>query len=141
MGAHQHHPSGLCAAQVGAYTDRVASNQAMLKLREVIMPDAHLREGTETRVDAVGGRRVRLEEGLDVRTGTRDGPLASFAQAHGRAMETAIGNGKAESRRMITDHEGEMQRQCDTLGRAIHSLADTLNLTSPLIAVSGSPQR
>ena len=56
-------------------------------------------------------------------------------------METAIGNTKSESRRMISDHEGETQRQCDTLGRAIHSLADTLNLTSPLIAVSGSPQR
>ena len=64
-----------------------------------------------------------------------------LVQAHGRAMETAIGNGKAEARRMINDHEGETQRQCDTLGRAIHSLADTLNLTSPLIAVSGSPQR
>lgn len=64
-----------------------------------------------------------------------------LVQAHGRAMETAIGNTKAESRRMISDHEGETQRQCDTLGRAIHSLADTLNLTSPLVAVKGSPTR
>jgi len=64
-----------------------------------------------------------------------------LVQAHARAMETAIGNSKAESRRMISDHESETQRQCDTLGRAIHSLADTLNLTSPLVAVSGSPQR
>jgi chromosome segregation ATPase len=64
-----------------------------------------------------------------------------LVQAHGRAMETAIGTSKSESRRLISDHEGETQRQCDTLGRAIHSLADTLNLTSPLIAVSGSPQR
>jgi chromosome segregation ATPase len=64
-----------------------------------------------------------------------------LVQAHGRAMENAIGTSKAENRRMISDHEGETQRQCDTLGRAIHSLADTLNLTSPLIAVSGSPHR
>lgn len=64
-----------------------------------------------------------------------------LVQAHGRAMETAIGTAKSESRRMISDHEGETQRQCDTLGRAIHSLADTLNLTSPLIAVTASPQR
>ena len=31
------------------------------------------------------------------------------------------------------EQEAETQRQCDTLGRAIHSIADTLNLTSPLI--------
>jgi hypothetical protein len=43
---------------------------------------------------------------------------------------------------MIGDHEGETQRQCDTLGRAIHSLADTLNLTSPLIsAPAATPRR
>ena len=59
-----------------------------------------------------------------------------LVQAHGRAMETALGTTKAESRRMISDHEGETQRQCDTLGRAIHSLADTLQLTSPLIAAA-----
>ena len=64
-----------------------------------------------------------------------------LVQAHGRAMETAISTSKAENRRMISDHEGETQRQCDTFGRAIHSLANTLNLTSPLIAVSGSPHR
>ena len=40
---------------------------------------------------------------------------------------------------MISDHEGETQRQCDTLGRAIHSLADTLNLTSPLITIGSAP--
>lgn len=34
---------------------------------------------------------------------------------------------------MVSEHENEIQRQCDTLGRAIHSLAETLNLTSPLI--------
>jgi len=62
-----------------------------------------------------------------------------LVQAHGRAMETAIGSSKSESRRMISDHEGETQRQCDTLGRAIHSLADTLNLTSPLIAGAATP--
>jgi len=64
-----------------------------------------------------------------------------LVQAHSRAMETAISTSKAESRRMIGDHESETQRQCDTLGRAIHSLADTLNLTSPLIPVTASPQR
>ena len=62
-----------------------------------------------------------------------------LVQAHGRAMETAIGSSKSESRRMISDHEGETQRQCDTLGRAIHALADTLNLTSPLIAGAATP--
>lgn len=65
-----------------------------------------------------------------------------LVQAHGRAIETAIGSNKAEMRRLVSDHEGETQRQCDTLGRAIHSLADTLNLTSPLIAQGApSPQR
>ena len=56
-------------------------------------------------------------------------------------MESALSTSKAEVRRLMGDHESETQRQCDTLGRTIHSLADTLNLTSPLIAVSGSPQR
>lgn len=60
-----------------------------------------------------------------------------LVQAHGRAMETAIGSNKADVRRMLSDHESETQRQCDTLGRAIHSLADTLKLTSPLVAING----
>ena len=60
-------------------------------------------------------------------------------QAHSRTMEVAVTATKSESRRMLGDHENEMQRQCDTLGRAIHSLADTLNLTSPLIRDSSTP--
>ena len=39
----------------------------------------------------------------------------------------------AQARRLLSDHESDMQRQFDTLGRAIHSLAETLNLTSPLV--------
>jgi len=69
------------------------------------------------------------------------GADVQLVQAHGRAMESAISTTKAESRRLMSDHESETQRQCDTLGRAIHSLADTLNLTSPLISVASSPQR
>ena len=36
---------------------------------------------------------------------------------------------------MVGEHESEMQRQCDTLGRAIHALAETLNLSSPLVGM------
>ena len=65
-----------------------------------------------------------------------------LVQAHERALESAVSTVKVEARRMIGDHEGETQRQCDTLGRAIHSLADTLNLTSPLIsAPAATPRR
>ena len=80
------------------------------------------------------------------RTGLEDAVKAvaadvQLAQAQARALEGAVGSTKADCRRLIAEQEGETQRQCDTLGRAIHSLADTLNLTSPLIAVTGSPQR
>jgi len=56
-------------------------------------------------------------------------------QTHSRAMEAAIGSNKAEARRLVSEHEGEVRQQCDTLGRAIHSLAETLNLTSPLVGL------
>jgi len=56
-----------------------------------------------------------------------------LVQTHARTMEAAIGSNKAEARRLIGEHEGELQRQNEVLGRAIHSMADTLNLTPPLI--------
>ncbi|KAL1495758.1 hypothetical protein AB1Y20_016620 [Prymnesium parvum] len=55
-------------------------------------------------------------------------------QTQGRTMETAISSSKAEARRLLSEHEGEIQRQCDALGRAIHSLAETLNLPPPVVA-------
>ena len=60
-------------------------------------------------------------------------------EVRGDALEGAVGSTKADCRRLIAEQEGETQRQCDTLGRAIHSLADTLNLTSPLITIGSAP--
>ena len=78
------------------------------------------------------------------RTGLEDAVKAvaadvQLAQAQARALEGAVGSTKADCRRLIAEQEGETQRQCDTLGRAIHSLADTLNLTSPLITIGSAP--
>ena len=62
----------------------------------------------------------------------------------GPSLDVAqVANSAVEMRRLLSEQEGESQRQCDTLSRAIHSLADTLNLSSPLItagAGGGSPQ-
>ena len=62
------------------------------------------------------------------RTGLEDAVKAvaadvQLAQAQARALEGAVGSTKADCRRLIAEQEGETQRQCDTLGRAIHSLA------------------
>jgi len=94
----------------------------------------------QERLETVNKQHSRWRTGLEdtVKAVAAD---VQLVQAHGRAMETALSSTKAEARRLIGDHESETQRQCDTLGRAIHSLADTLNLTSPLIAVAASPQR
>ena len=78
------------------------------------------------------------------RTGLEDAVKAvaadvQLAQAQARALEGAVGSTKADRRRLIAEQEGETQRQCDTLGRAIHSLADTLNLTSLLITIGSAP--
>lgn len=58
-------------------------------------------------------------------------------QAHARQIEAALDGARAEARRLVQEHQAEMQRQCDTLGRAIHSLAETLNLTTPLLRGGG----
>ena len=96
----------------------------------------------QERVEAVNKQQSRWRSSLEesVKAVSAD---VQLVQAQTRALESAINSSKAESRRLLSDHEGETQRQCDTLGRAIHSLADTLNLTSPLINVpaAGSPGR
>jgi chromosome segregation ATPase len=95
------------------------------------------------RIETINKQHSRWHNGLE-ETLKAIAADVQVTQAHSRTMEAAVSTTKAESRRMLGEHETEMQRQCDTLGRAIHSLADTLNLTSPLIAsspVPPSPQR
>jgi regulator of protease activity HflC (stomatin/prohibitin superfamily) len=62
-------------------------------------------------------------------------------QAHVRQVEASSSSAQAEARRQVAHAEAEARRQCDALGRAIHSLADTMNLTSPLIPTSPRRER
>lgn len=62
-------------------------------------------------------------------------------QTHVRQVEAGSSQAQAEVRRQAAHAEAETRRQCDALGRAIHSLADTLNLTSPLIPTSPRRER
>eukprot|EP00908_Phaeocystis_cordata_P011338 Transcript_22207.p2 GENE.Transcript_22207~~Transcript_22207.p2 ORF type:complete len:308 (+),score=141.94 Transcript_22207:330-1253(+) len=86
----------------------------------------------QERMEALNKQQSRWRTALEdaVKTATAD---VQLLQAQCRALESAVVSGKADTRRMLSEQEAETQRQCDTLGRAIHSLADTLNLTSPLI--------
>ena len=96
--------------------------------------------------EARGGRAAALQRALDE---AREAQLEAEARLRAareagveranEALEGAVGSTKADCRRLIAEQEGETQRQCDTLGRAIHSLADTLNLTSPLITIGSAP--
>ena len=70
------------------------------------------------------------EGGPTVKAASSD---VQLLQAQCRALESVIVGAKTDTRRLLGEQEAEMQRQCDALGRAIHSIADTLNLTSPLI--------
>jgi len=93
-----------------------------------------LQERLETFSKQQSRMRASTDEAIKVLTSD-----LKAATAHCNSFEAAIASCRNDTRRLMSEHEGETQRQCDTLGRAIHSLADTLHLTSPLIV--GSPTR
>lgn len=82
------------------------------------MPSARGQE----RMEALNKQQSRWRTALEdaVKTATAD---VQLLQAQCRALESAVVSGKADTRRMLSEQEAETQRQCDTLGRAIHSLA------------------
>uniref|UniRef100_A0A7S0JKQ0 Uncharacterized protein n=1 Tax=Calcidiscus leptoporus TaxID=127549 RepID=A0A7S0JKQ0_9EUKA len=94
------------------------------------LQNQQLNERLETMSKQQARWKASIEEAL--KTLSADSQLL---QAHCRSLESTVGTSRTDARRLISEHEAETQRQCDTLGRAIHSLADTLNLTSPLISM------
>mmetsp|Transcript_30111 Transcript_30111/g.64730 ORF Transcript_30111/g.64730 Transcript_30111/m.64730 type:complete len:365 (-) Transcript_30111:132-1226(-) len=94
------------------------------------LQNQQLNERLETLSKQQARWKMSIEESL--KTLSADSQLL---QAHCRSLESTVGTSRGDARRLIAEHESETQRQCDTLGRAIHSLADTLNLTSPLISM------
>jgi len=88
----------------------------------------------QERVEIVNKQQTRWRATLEdaVKAASSD---VQLLQAQCRALESVIVGAKTDTRRLLGEQEAETQRQCDTLGRAIHSIADTLNLTSPLITV------
>lgn len=89
----------------------------------------------QERVEIVNKQQTRWRASLEdaVKAASSD---VQLLQAQCRTLESVIVGSKTDTRRLLGELEAETQRQCDTLGRAIHSVADTLNLTSPLITAA-----
>ena len=101
--------------------------------------------------------RLKLDEmfkGGQSEVATVQAELALLS-AHVRSLESQLVAARADARRLHSDHKGNVQkmqcerqyderqypvtqyeRECDTLGKAIHSMAGSLHLSTP---VGGTP--
>ena len=89
----------------------------------------------QERVEIVNKQQTRWRASLEdaIKAASSD---TQMLHAQCRLLENTIVNAKTDTRKLLGELEAETHRQAETLGRAIHSIADTMNLTSPLLTAA-----
>jgi len=147
LGAFRQHASGQFASHAGGL---VELRQELAEVAEML--DKHHHQGRTQQQQLEGISKAtalqnqQLQEQLDHIVQQHNEARSSLSdtiksirvdvqllQTHCRQLEAASSQVQAEARRQAVQVEAEARRQTDALGRAIQSLAETLNLTSPLL--------
>ena len=98
-----------------------------------------LQQQLQDRLDTAAKQNSRWRQTLEdaLRALSADVQALKVSQAR-QGAEPLPEHQARDIRRMLEEREEATRRQLDTLGRAIHSLADSVNVASPLVISSSA---